>query len=86
MTNKPNMDHLDKEVALLRKDLKKLGKEIEMIGKRCKLDKNMTPDELSILLIKEPFTLSHSPKEHFETGEIKDLVNRLKIKDTSLAK
>jgi hypothetical protein len=70
MTNKPNRDNLDKEAALLRKDLKKLGEEIEMIGKRGKLDKSMTPDDLSTLLIKEPFILSHPPEEHFETGEI----------------
>ena len=65
MIDKPNRE-LDKEVVQLRKDLKKLGEEIEMIGKRGKLGKSMTPDELSALLVKEPFVLSPPPKEHFE--------------------
>jgi hypothetical protein len=79
MTDKPNRE-LDKEIVLLRKDLKKLGEEIEMIGKRGKLGKDMTPDEFSTLLVKEPFVLSSPPKEHFEIGEIEDLVNRLRMK------
>lgn len=86
MTDKPNRDQLDKDVAQLRKDLKELSEEIEMIGKRGKLGKSMTPDDLSALLVKEPFILSAPPKEHFETEEIEDLVNRFSMKDISSAK
>jgi hypothetical protein len=86
MTDIPNRYQLDKDVAQLRKDLKKLGEEIDMIGKRGKLGKSMTSDDLSALLIKEPFILSHPPKEHFEIGEIEDLVNRRTAKDASSAK
>ncbi len=57
MTDKPSREQLDKEVEQLRKDLKKLGEEIEMktemIGKR-----GITPDDVKELLIKEPFILS----------------------------
>lgn len=85
MIDKPNRE-LDKEVVQLRKDLKKLGEEIEMIGKRGKLGKSMTPDELSALLVKEPFVLSPPPKEHFEIGEIEDLVNHISMKKAASAK
>lgn len=67
MTDKPSREQLDKEVELLRKDLKKLGEEIEMrirmIGKRDMIGKDMAPDILNALLIKEPFVLSPSLKD-----------------------
>lgn len=85
MIDKPNRE-LDKEIVRLRKDLKKLGEEIEMIGKRGKLGKDMTPDEFSALSVKEPFVLSSPPKEHFEIGEIEYLVNHISMKEAASAK
>lgn len=69
MTDKPNREQLDKEVELLRKDLKKLGEEIEMrietICKKDRIGKDMAPDVLNTLLIKEPFVLSLPLKDHY---------------------
>jgi len=64
MTDKPRRERLDKEVELLRKDLKELGKKIEMIGNRDRVCKDMAPDILNALLIKEPFILSSPLKDH----------------------
>ncbi len=44
-----------------------------MIGKRDRVCKDMAPDILNALLIKEPFILSSPLKDH-EIGEIEDLV------------
>ena len=63
---KPSREQLDKEIRQFRKDLKKLGEEIEMIGKRGKLGKDMTQDEFNALLIKAPFALSSPLKDHYE--------------------
>ena len=80
MIDKPSREQLDKEVRQLRKDLKKLGEEIEMrieiIGKRD--IKDMTPEELGALLVKAPFTLSSPLKDHYKIGEIEDLVDSMK--------
>ena len=87
MKDKPSREQLYKEVGQLRKDLKELGEEIEirteMIGKKDRICKNMAPDVLSALLIKEPFVLSPPLKDHYEVGEIEDLVNHLRIKTTA---
>ena len=84
MVDKPSREQLDKEVEQLRKYLKKLGKEIEMrietISKRDRIGKDMAPDVLNALLIKEPFVLSPPLKDHYEIGEIEDLVNHLRMK------
>lgn len=75
MTDKPSSEQSDKEVELLRKDLKKLGEEIEImienIGKRDSIGKNIDPYVLNMLL-KEPFTLSSPVKDHYDIREIGD--------------
>ena len=82
MTDEPSREQSDKEVEQLRKDLKKLGEEIEMmienIGKRDRIGKNIDPYVLNMLL-KEPFTLSSPVKDHYDIGEIEDLVNHLSM-------
>jgi len=84
MADKPSGEQLDKEVARISKDLKELGKEIEMrietIGKRDKIGKDMAPEVLNALLIKEPFVLSPPLKDHYEIGKIEDQVNHLHMK------
>ena len=48
---------------------------IETIGKLDRIGKDMAPDVLNALLIKEPFVLSPPLKDHYEIGQIEDLVN-----------
>jgi hypothetical protein len=90
MTDKPSREQLDKEVARISKDLKELGKEIEMmietIGKRDRIGKDMAPDVLNALLIKEPFVLSPPLKDHYEIGQIEDLANHLHMKTATSTK
>ena len=80
MIDKPSREQLDKEVRQLRKDLKKLGKEIETRTEiRGKRDiKNMTPEELGAWLVKAPYALSSPLKDHYDTGEIEDIVDSMK--------
>lgn len=85
MTDKPSREQLNKDIEQFRKDLKELGKKIEMIGKRDRVCKDMAPDILNALLIKEPFILSSPLKDH-EIGEIEDLVNHLRMKTVTSTK
>lgn len=63
MSDKPSKEQLNKDIEQFRKDLKDLSKKIEMIGKRNLVGKDMAPDILNALLIKEPFVLSSPLKE-----------------------
>ncbi len=87
--DEPSIEQPDKEVEQLRKDLKKLGEEIEMmienIGKRDNIGKNIDPYVLNMLL-KEPFTLSSPVKDHYDIGEIEYLVNHISMKEAASAK
>lgn len=53
-----------------------------MIGKRDMIGKDMAPDLLNTLLIKEPFVFSPSLKDHYEIGEIEGIVNHFRMKTT----
>lgn len=57
MTEENKKEQLDKDAEQFFKDLKDLEKKIDMIGNRYKSWKDMTPDDLNALLIKEPFVL-----------------------------
>ncbi len=63
MSDKPSKEQLNKDIEQFRKDLKELSEKIEMIGKRDLVGKDMAPDILNALLIKEPFILSSPLKE-----------------------
>ena len=75
MTDKPSKEQLDKEMEQFLKDLNELDKKIEMIGKIGYVGKNMPPDILNALLVKEPFVLSPPLKEHYDIEEIKEMTN-----------